>query len=148
MIPIGPRAQALLRDFFTPGSHDYLFSPQPAVEEVRAARAERRKTPLYPSHRKRNEARRAERKGMRLKRPLAERHNRGHYETAVARACDMAFPSPAPLARQKHEGAEVVQPKPARSYSATSKDDVTQLDAERNLELATEVARKVGESIV
>ncbi len=57
-IAIGPKAQSLLREFFTADVCDYLFSPQQAVEEVRAERSENRKTPRYPSHMKRNAAKR------------------------------------------------------------------------------------------
>lgn len=181
-IPIGPKAQALLRDFFTPDAHDYLFSPQRAVEEVRAARAARRKTPLYPSHQRHNKARQAKRKGMVHIRPPAERYNRGSYETAVDRACDAAFPPPAPLAQREGESkakwwarltekqqGEVKAWRKAHRWSPNQirhahgtkvrkmfgleaaqcvlgheKADITQIYAERNLELATEVARKVG----
>jgi integrase len=57
-VAIGPKAQALLREFFTPDITDYLFSPRRAVEEVRAARAANRRTPRYPSHLRRNAAKR------------------------------------------------------------------------------------------
>ncbi len=57
VIALSRKAQALLRQFFTPGLSDYLFSQRRAVEEVRAARAANRTTPRYPSHLRRNVAR-------------------------------------------------------------------------------------------
>ena len=47
VIAIGPRAQALLRGFFTPNLEDYLFSPKQAVEEFHAERSAARVTPRY-----------------------------------------------------------------------------------------------------
>ena len=58
VIAIGPRAQGVLKLFFTPDINDYLFSPQRAVEELRAARSANRKTPRWPSHLDRNAAKR------------------------------------------------------------------------------------------
>src|SRR5581483_6249733 len=40
-IAIGPKAQELLRQFFTPDLHSYPFSPACAVEELNAERSER-----------------------------------------------------------------------------------------------------------
>jgi integrase len=101
VIPIGPKAQALLREFFTPDPDDHLFSPRRAVEEVRAERSARRKTPRYPSHVKRNAAKRK----RSPKRTPAERYNRISYFVAVARACVRAFPPPGDLAQKDVETA-------------------------------------------
>lgn len=48
----------MLREFFTADLTDYLFSPARAVEEILAARSEARKTPRFPSHIRRNAAKR------------------------------------------------------------------------------------------
>lgn len=58
VIALGPKAQALVREFFTPDLDDYLFPPRRAVEEVRAERSANRRTPRYPSHVRRNTAKR------------------------------------------------------------------------------------------
>jgi integrase len=101
-IPIGPKAQALLKQFFTPDIGDYLFSPRRAVEEFRAERSAKRKTPRYDSHMKRNETKRV---GAKRRRPPGKRYNRLGYLTAVTRACDRAFPPPPELApKQKDNG--------------------------------------------
>jgi integrase len=99
-IPVGPKAQALLREFFTPNIEDYLFSPRRGVEEFNAAKSAGRKTPRYSSHVRRNARKRV---GARRKRPPAERYNRRSSVTAVDRACDRAFPPSGDLARRAGE---------------------------------------------
>jgi integrase len=98
-IAIGPKAQTLLREFFTPDIEEYLFSPRRAIEEMKANRAANRKTPCYPSHMKYNAARRKANPKWTAK----ERYNRLSYGTAVDRACDKAFPPPPPLAKRPGE---------------------------------------------
>lgn len=101
VIAIGPKAQELLRGFFTDNPTDYLFSPRRAVEEFRAEGSANRKTKRYPSHMKRNETKRATSR----KHPPRERYGRQSYLTAIERAYDRAFPLPAELAgRQKDDG--------------------------------------------
>jgi integrase len=101
-IAIGPKAQELLKQFFTPDLDDYLFSPARAVEELRAERSAQRQTPRYPSHMARNAAKRKKNP----KRRPDERYNRGSYGVAIDRACDKAFPPPAPLAQREDESAK------------------------------------------
>jgi site-specific recombinase XerD len=103
VIAIGPKAQEVLKQFFTPDIHDYLFSPRRAVEELIAERAANRKTPRYPSHMRRNAQKR---KGAGRKRAPAERYNRLSYLAAITRACDRAFSPPESLAQKKGESAK------------------------------------------
>jgi integrase len=100
-IAIGPKAQELLKEFFTADVSDYLFSPARAVEEFIADRSAKRQTRRWASHMARNERKRV---GQR-RRPPAERYNRQSYLTAVTRACDRAFPPPAPLGKRDGESA-------------------------------------------
>src|SRR5262245_26822347 len=95
-IAIGPKAQDVLKEFFTPNIDDYLFSPTRAVEERLAERSANRKTPRYPSHMDRN----AKQLKSHRKRPPKCKYDRTSHARAVARACDQAFPPPALLARQ------------------------------------------------
>jgi integrase len=177
-IAVGPKAQTLLREFFTPDITDYLFSPMRAVEESRGQRSANRKTPRYPSHMTRN----AEKRVKCRKRLPSDRYNRLSYLTAVTRACDRAFPQGGELGRRGGESvakwwarltteqrAEVKvwqrqhhwHPNQLRHSYATkvrrehgleaaqvllghSRADVTQVYAERNEALATEVAAKIG----
>jgi len=98
-IAIGPKAQTLLKAYFTPDRDEYTFSPRRAVEERNAERSAARKTPRYPSHMKRNVAKRP----AKPKRAPKERYTRVSYGTAVDRACDKAFPPPPPLAPRPGE---------------------------------------------
>jgi len=99
VIAVGPRAQDVLKAFFTPNPDDYLFSPRRAVEEQLAGRAAKRKTPRYPSHQRRN----ATKRKRNPKQCPAEKYNRCSCRLAIERACDRAFPPPAPLAQQTGE---------------------------------------------
>jgi integrase len=94
-IAIGPKAQKLLKSFFTDNAEDYLFSPMRYETERLAERAEKRKTPRYPSHMQRNEEKRAPSR----KRPPRERYDRTSYLNAVIRGCDRTFPPTGELAR-------------------------------------------------
>jgi integrase len=98
-ITIGPRAQALLKEFFTLELTDYLFSPRRAVEERMAERSAKRKTPRYPSHMARNAAKRV----AAPRRKLREKYDRGSYGLAIDRACDQAFPLSDHLAQRAGE---------------------------------------------
>jgi integrase len=99
VIAIGPKAQAVLCEFFTANLDDYLFSPRRAVEEFHAERAAKRKTPRFPSHIDVNRRKLAKRPRW----TADERYTTQSYGRALARACDRAFPPPQPLARRKGE---------------------------------------------
>lgn len=83
VIAIGPKAQEVLKPFFTADLEAYLFSPRRAVEEHHAERSARRKTPLYPSHARHN----AERRKKDPKQP-AERYTVHAFNNAIRRAVD------------------------------------------------------------
>jgi integrase len=77
----------------------YCFSPARSEECRGEERRRQRKTPLYPSHLKRLEARRATRR----RRAPGDRYDVAGYRRAITRACDQAFPSPEPLAKRADE---------------------------------------------
>lgn len=142
-IAIGPKAQLILKEFFTPNLDDYLFSPRRAVEELHSTRAANRVTPRYPSHMKRNAARRSG-----GKRKPAERYTVTSYGYAIRRACKKAaVPSWHPN-QLRHAFATRVRKvhglEAAQVLLGHSRADVTQVYAERNEALATEVAAKIG----
>ncbi|MBX9580538.1 MAG: tyrosine-type recombinase/integrase [Gemmataceae bacterium] len=95
VVPIGPRGQEVLRPFLTSGPSAFLFSPAAAMAELRAQRSAARVTPLWPSHRRRNRTKRK----RRPQRAPGRRFTRDAYTRAIARACERAFPPPAPLAK-------------------------------------------------
>jgi integrase len=98
VVTIGPQAQALLREFFTPNLDDYLFSPRRAVAEFHAARTADRKTPRFPSHMRHNEKRRTGRGPA-----LADSYTNASYVGAIGRACRRAFPPEGELAQRPGE---------------------------------------------
>src|SRR5262249_10831022 len=87
VIPLGPRAQAILRPFLKADLEAYLFSPQAAVADLHAQRAGRRRSKPTPSE-----------KGRRRQGTPGQGHrdhyDRRSYRHAVVRACDRAFPHP------------------------------------------------------
>jgi integrase len=174
IIPIGPKAQEILRPFLTPDTQAYLFSPRKALEEVRAERRRSRKTPVQPSQQTRRKAKPRKAPG--------DRYTPSSYAHAIAAACARAFPPPAPLAKRPdetvpqwrarltdYERAELLRwrkahrwhPNQLRHTRATEirrhygleaaqvvlghqRADVTQVYAERNLELAERIAAEAG----
>jgi len=101
-IAIGPHGQKMLAEFFTENPDDFLFSPARAIQELNAVRSANRKTPLYPSHRKHNKARRK----VLPKRAPAAGYTHTSYSQAVARACEEVYPAPATIARLPGETAK------------------------------------------
>lgn len=99
IIPLGPRAQAILEPFLaaTSGPEDFVFSPVRAEAEREAKRSAARKTPRYPSHIRRNVTKR---------KPKPKRRPKSHYDhnsyaRCITRACEKAFPLPPELERQR-----------------------------------------------
>lgn len=99
VIPIGPKAQELIRPFLTPDLDAYLFSPAVAVAELHAERTKNRETPRFKSHMLRNQRKRAKRP----RRAPADHYTAESYSHAVARACDRANPLPKKLAQRDGE---------------------------------------------
>jgi integrase len=95
VIALGPQAQAVIKPFLRLDLQAYLFSPHAAVAEQRRERRAVRKTRVQPSQRDRSK--------RDPERTPGQRYTTAAYLTAVARACDRAFPPSAPLARTENE---------------------------------------------
>jgi integrase len=157
VVPVGPKAQAVLKEFAPADPEDYYFSPRRVVAQLHAERSAARKTPRYPSHMTRNEAKRVGAKH-------AARYNVTSYGRAVARAVERANRE---LARKAAAGGVEIDQIPhwhpnqlRHSHGTTvrrrfgleaaqvalghEKADVTQVYAERNLALAIRVAAEIG----
>jgi integrase len=93
---LGPRAQEILRPWLKTDLTAYLFSPREAEALRNASRRQNRRSPMTPSQ----AARRPQKKP---KRPKGERYRVAAYRLAIYRACDRAFPPPAPLAKRADE---------------------------------------------
>jgi integrase len=140
VIPLGPRAQEVLKPWFKADPDKPLFSPTEAMEEFRRRQREQRKTKVQPSQ--------GDRRVKNPKRKKHETYNRHSYGHALARGCLKA-------------GVPVFRPNQIRHSYATrirrefgleaaqvllghSKADVTQIYAERDMALARGVAAKIG----
>lgn len=118
VVAVGPKAQAVLKPFFTTDINAYLFPPRLAVAELHASRTKVRTTPKYDSHMKRNARKRAKLP----RRAPAEHYTAESYSHAIAKACDKAFPAPAPLGQRKHETAAAWKKRLTTDQKAKLKD--------------------------
>jgi integrase len=166
VIPLGPRAQAIVREFLTPDLSAFLFSPRAAVGVLHARRRQARKSKPTPSELRR----RADRPGRRH----AARYDRRAYRQAIVRACEKAFPHPtlagvarkdlspeqraelaawrrerrwSPL-RLRHTAATAIRAKydleTAQTVLGHKKPDTTTRYAERDLARAHRVMAEIG----
>lgn len=137
---IGPRAQALLAPFLSAESMAFLFSPAESEAERNSGRREARVLPMWPSHAKR---RRGEIPAL-----IGGCYSPATYRRAVHRACARAGVARWSPKQLRHARATEVR----RAYGLEAAQvvlghasaDVTQVYAERDLELARRVALETG----
>jgi integrase len=77
-VPLGPRAQEIVRKFLRSELYAYLFSPREVVSELRVEQRRKRKTRVQPSQR--------DRRKRRAKRRPGDRYTVGTYRQAIERA--------------------------------------------------------------
>jgi integrase len=82
VVPIGPKGQAVLKEWVRPDAAAFLFSPAEAMAEFRAGQRRVRKTPVQPSQRRRSKRNPRRRPG--------DRYTPESYCRAIARACKKA----------------------------------------------------------
>lgn len=81
IVPIGPKAQAILAPFLLGRDDDaFVFSPRESRDEFDRIRSDNRQTPLTPSSKKRTRKRKPKRKP-------GERYTASAYAKAIAVAC-------------------------------------------------------------
>jgi hypothetical protein len=95
-IPLGPRAQEVLRPWLRSDLDAYLFSPSDAEAQRNARRRAERKSPMTPSQAKRHRTRNP-------KRRPGTRYTVFSYRRAIVRGCDAAFAPPADLWQRPEE---------------------------------------------
>jgi len=96
IIPLGPQARAIVEPFLLNRPlHAYLFSPLEAEAERYAQMQARSKSPATLGLK----AMKVGRKLRSSTRALGDHYDRTSYARTIARACEVAFPPPAPLAR-------------------------------------------------
>ena len=84
VIPIGPRAQAVIHPFLKPDLNAFLFNPQEAEAVRNNIRRQNRKSPMTPSQRRRTP------KGG----TLHELYSKDAFVRAIRRACEKAVVPP------------------------------------------------------
>lgn len=138
LIPLGPRAQSVIRPFLNSDLTAFLFSPGDAEAARNAERRRNRKSPMTPSQ----EARKP--RGRRFN----DFYTKDAYIAAIRRACKKAgVPAWRPNQLRHASGTRVRKEfglEAAQVWLGHSRADVTQVYAERNLELARDIAAKDG----
>jgi site-specific recombinase XerD len=157
LIPLGPKAQAILQPYLDRDPDAFLFSPKDAEEwriQQQAARAGRnRKTRIYPCELRSRELRKQRRRKRSRRRPPGDRYDTASYRRAIEYAIQRA--------RKSGIAVEHWHPNQLRHAKATelrkqhgleaaqvvlghARADVTELYAERNVALAREIAKQSG----
>ncbi|MBX9622706.1 MAG: site-specific integrase [Gemmataceae bacterium] len=157
-VAVGPRAQAVLAEFTPPDPTDHYFNPRRAAADLHARRTGARVTPRYPSHLARNAGKRA----AAPRRAAGPAYTAGSLGRAVARAVGRAnalrrvlagagdfdpVPGWAPNQLRHAHGTEVRKRfglEAAQAALGHERADVTQVYAEKNLDLAARVAAEIG----
>lgn len=140
LIPLGPRAQAIIKEFLKEDPMAYLFSPRETVRAIHETRTRARKSRPTPSEL----ARRCEAPGL----GHGRRYSRRSYRQAIVRACRKAgVPEWTPL-QLRHSAATMIRARygveAAQVVLGHAKADVTQLYAERDLAKATAIMAEIG----
>lgn len=161
-MPLGPRAQTILRPFLVGPPDQFLFSPRAAEdwrnEQRGLHRDPRRKTRILPSELRARERRKLAAKSRRAKRAKRCSYDVDSYRRAITYGIRKAnkvrqalheptVPHWSPL-QLRHSCATEVRKKfgleGAQMALGHTHANVTERYAERNLELAIQIARDMG----
>jgi integrase len=141
VIPLGPKAVAIVREFLKPDLAAHLFNPREAVETHHAERTKSRKTKPTPSE-----------LAKRVKPKPGSKHachyDRRSYRQAIVRACGKAgVPTGSPL-QLRHTAATLIRARygleAAQNVLGHAKPDTTLIYAERDLVKVREIAAEIG----
>lgn len=140
-VPLGPRAQDVLRPWMRIDLEGYLFSPARVTERRNAERRANRKTPMTPSQRKRQRKRRP-------RKTPGEHYTTPSYGRAIAALCKKAkVPNWSPN-RLRHNAATYLRKQfgleAARTVLGHASSVVTEVYAEMDLAKAAQIMAKVG----
>jgi integrase len=148
-IPLGPKAQEILKPFLDRLPTACLFSPQEAEAWRHARQRKQRKTPMTPSQARRKPK-------AKPKRPRRDHYDTATYEQAIDYGIAAAnkhrngegqIPHWFPLQIRHSRGTEVRHLyglDAAQVALGHARADVTQVYAEKNQELATQIAKEMG----
>ena len=142
LIAIGPQAQSILLPYLVRHEDSYCFSPAESEEKRRRKAADKRKTPRSQGNS------RGSNRVAAPKRTYSDFYSVASYRHAVQRACkkqEIKKWSPNQL---RHSAATEIRKKfgleAAQVVCGHQTADVTQIYAERDLDLAVRVAKEVG----
>jgi integrase len=141
VIPLGPKAQEIVKEFLNPDLAAYLFSPADVVAEIHMNRRASRKSKPTPSELARCASEGAGRKH-------ARKYDRRTYRQAILRACRKAgVPEWSPL-QLRHTAATAIRARygleTAQVVLGHAKADTTEIYAERDLARARAVMAEIG----
>jgi integrase len=148
---LGPRAQSILRPFLERPKEEFLFSPLEAERERNTLRKALRQSPMTPSQRKR----RPKKSPLRAKR---QRYDTDSYRRAITYTIQRinrdrkkqelpVIPYWCPLQLRHNRGTELRRSygiEAAQVFLGHEHADVTQVYAERDLEVGLRIAREIG----
>lgn len=149
VIPIGPRAQELLRPFLAfdvagklLNADAFLFSPKQATAEHHAQRGRARRTKRYRYEVRRNRKRKP-------KRQPGDRYTVGSFRTAVKRACQKANVPEWTPNRLRHGRIDEVTDdgfglEGANALAGHARLDTTQIYRLQKLKQAAQIAAQIG----
>jgi integrase len=150
LIPLGPKAQAILRPFLDRPATGYMFSPRESEAARNAERRRNRKTPVTPS-----QARRKPKK--RPRREKRDRYDTHSYHRAITYGIEKAnkyrpeqspeVPHWCPLQIRHSRATEVRKEhglEAAQVALGHKNANITEVYAERNLDLAIQIAKESG----
>lgn len=156
-VPLGPRAQEILRPFLNRLPEAFLFSPAEAEVWRNGQRAisrrPDRKRKVYPCELRARARRKATAQLRTRKRPFQESYTADSYRRAItyglrkARKMGVDLPHWFPYQIRHTHGTEVRRMfglEAAQVALGHASADVTQIYAERNMALATRIANEIG----
>jgi integrase len=157
LVALGPRAQAIIRPFLDRDKEAFLFSPREA-EAWRLARRPvhykpARKTPIYPSELKAREKAKQARRRRKPKRPKRDHYDTASYRRAIVYGLNKARKGGVEISHwHPHQLRHSCGTETRKRYGVEgaqialghARADVTQVYAEKNLELAKRIARETG----
>lgn len=142
VIVIGPQAQRVLTPYLLRPAEAFCFSPAESEQRRRAKAAAERRTPLSCGNRE------GTNRVTSPKRQPKERYTTDSYRRAIHRVCKKHDIERWAPNRLRHTSATEIRKRygieAAQVVCGHETAEVTQIYAERNLELAKKVAREVG----
>jgi len=157
LIPLGPKAQKIVEPFLQRAENVFLFSPREAeawrVQQRSANAGADRKTPIYPSELRRRKRTKRGRRNHKSKRPKRDHYDTNSYRRAIvygiakARKSEIEIPHWHPHQLRHSRGTEVRNAygiEAAQVVLGHARADVTEVYAEKNLQLAVDIARMAG----